>query len=413
MHPIFVPPWLPAVLFWTLASRLRITNQTGISGILLAYEIGQIMHNANLSGFGTEISMNASGRNKILFITHGPGRGRNVPTGDVFLNRLAAKSDPLLKQIRIHRTGDARADLTDVGLVVFWLGDPLMQKYPACYLDAMAIADDAADRGIRILNHPDALSNTTKSVQAEIWAKAGVASAAAAPVANSLELPGAIDRVGFPCIVRSDEEHAQRHVATLFGPQDVPALDSKDILPAVVLHLYDIREEYRQSDPSDHSLFSRYHHKARAFVIGDRVMASHLFFSPERIVGLSNCLFQREASRPRRMARCFGYHQALLNQLLEADDAYFNGPVQGASELVGAVKVLGLDFAAVDYSIQPDGRIIVWEANPYFWLPDGKASVLSRQRNAVARVDQTFDWFAACIKTYCSELPYLSVVSST
>lgn len=113
------------------------------------------------------------------------------------------------------------------------------------------------------------------------------------------------------------------------------------------------------------------------------------------------------------MARRFGYHQALLSELLEADEAYFKGPVQGASELVAAVKALGLDFAAVDYSIQPDGRIIVWEANPYFWLPDGKASVLSRRRNAVARVDQTFDWFAACIKTYCNDLPYLSVVAST
>ncbi|MCB9962837.1 MAG: hypothetical protein H6846_11955 [Hyphomonas sp.] len=42
-----------------------------------------------------------------------------------------------------------------------------------------------------------------------------------------------------------------------------------------------------------------------------------------------------------------------------------------------AVQELGLDFAAVDYSIRPDGGPILWEANPYFYLPAGQASVLS------------------------------------
>ncbi|HCE23996.1 MAG TPA: hypothetical protein DF282_16005, partial [Hyphomonas sp.] len=84
-----------------------------------------------------------------------------------------------------------------------------------------------------------------------------------------------------------------------------------------------------------------------------------------------------------------------------------------AQELVKAVRALGLDFAAVDYSIRPEGHIIIWEANPYFWLPHGKASVLSRQRDAVTRVDQTFDWFTACIKAYCNDHPTLSVVSAS
>ena len=48
-----------------------------------------------LSGFETKVRMYASGNSKILFITHGAGRGRKVPTGDVFLKRLAAKLVPL------------------------------------------------------------------------------------------------------------------------------------------------------------------------------------------------------------------------------------------------------------------------------------------------------------------------------
>jgi hypothetical protein len=357
--------------------------------------------------------MRASGERNILFITHGAGRGRSVPTGEVFLKRLAATSAPLLSDIRVHHTGAGTADLTGVELVVFWLGDPLMQKYPACYVDAMTIAADAADRGIRVLNHPDALSHTTKSIQARIWAETGVPSAAAASAGSLEEMAEAIERIGFPCIVRSDQEHAQRHVATLFQPEDMQTLNSEGLLPAVVLQLYDVREEYREAGSDTSDLFARFHHKARAFVFGDQVLASHLFFSPERIVGLSNSLFQREASSMRRLARQFGYHRHLLQQLIDADKAYFSSPMQEASELVRAVRALGLDFAAVDYSLRPDGRIVVWEANPYFWLPDGKASVLSRQRNAVARVDQTFDWFAACVKSYCIDHSRLSAVSST
>ncbi len=357
--------------------------------------------------------MYASGNSKILFITHGAGRGRKVPTGDVFLKRLAAKSHPLLKYIRIHRTGSGSANFEGVGLVIFWLGDPLMQKYPACYVDALAIAEEAVDRGIRILNHPDALSNTTKSRQAHIWADAGVPCAAAASVSTLEEMAGAIEQIGFPCIVRSDQEHAQRQVATLFKAEDAKALDSEGLLPAVVLKLYDIRQEYRDVGRPRSDLFARYHHKARAFVCGDRVLASHLFFSTERIVGLSNSLFQREASRLRRLARYFGYHERLRADLIAADKAYFSAPLEEAQELVQAVRALGLDFAAVDYSIRPEGHIIIWEANPYFWLPHGKASVLSRQRDAVTRVDQTFDWFTACIKAYCNDHPTLSVVSAS
>ena len=62
------------------------------------------------------------------------------------------------------------------------------------------------------------------------------------------------------------------------------------------------------------------------------------------------------------------------------------------------MQALGLDFAAVDYSIRPDGSVILWEANPYFYLPRGEQSVLSAERNAVERVNTSLDWMAGNLR---------------
>ncbi len=356
--------------------------------------------------------MHAVAKRKILMVVHGPGRGRHVPTGDVFLKRLVATNDPLFHDIRIHATCTGTPDFSDIGTVLFWLGDPLKQKYPTCYLDAMDIAKEAAFRGLKMINHPDGLSNTSKTSQARIWNECGVPSANVAPVRDMSQLPAAIEAIGYPCIVRGDEEHAQRDVAILRDKSDLDRMPPIRSGAAAVLRMHDIRQEYRDSTARCSDLFRRYHHKARAFVFGDQVMASHLFFSESPIVGLSNCLFTREAGRVRSLARKAGYNAKLLDELIAVDQQYFATPVFGRADLVAAVRALGLDFAAVDYSLRPNGQVIIWEANPYFWLPDGVQSVLSEERRAVDRVNRSFDWMATCLKSSAAQQSPLSVVTA-
>lgn len=100
-----------------------------------------------------------------------------MPTGDVFLSRLKKRDPELAARLVIHQTGTPAPSLSRIALVVFWLGDPLRQKYPDCYAEAAGIAHAAARRGIRVLNHPDGLSNTAEALQSEIWSKAGIPSA--------------------------------------------------------------------------------------------------------------------------------------------------------------------------------------------------------------------------------------------
>jgi hypothetical protein len=330
----------------------------------------------------------------ILIVVHGPGRGRTVPTGDVFMKRIQATDPALAARIRLHETGSAAPDLSGLDLVMFWLGDPLREKYPACFMEAMDITRAARAAGIRILNSPEALSNTTKTRQSAIWHKARVPSARARVVNKPSNLAEICKSLGGTCIIRSDEEHAQRDVTIVRKEADVRRAAWKCTFPVAVIQLFDIRGEYRAAKAKPSSLFSRYHHKARAFVFGDAVMPSHLFFSPDLVVGLSNSLLMREARPRRRMAHQLGYNRKLLDDMIREDQAYFDSDPLYARTLVQGVRALGLDFAAVDYSIRPDGSVILWEANPYFYLPRGEDSVLSAERNAVERVNKSLDWMA-------------------
>ena len=351
-------------------------------------------------------------KSNILVVVHGENRGRCVPTGDAFLRRLAATDNPLLDDIRLHRTGTGKADLSDVSLVIFWLGDPLKQKYPQCYLEAMEIATAAMGAGIRIVNHPNGLSMTTKSRQARIWQEHDVPCARAVPVVSPSELTSAIEEVGFPCLIRSDQEHAQRNVIRVDSESDAERINLDGLLPAVVLKYHDVRDEYRREGWDSDSLFYRFHHKARAIVFRDRIIGSHIFFAKDRIVGLSNSLFAREQRPRRNFARRFGYHRHLLDDMIAVDKQYFSEVPQGHEELIKAVSVMGLDFAALDYSLRPDGSILIWEANPYFNLPEGRDSVFAAQRDAVARVNQSFDWIAENITRMKTDKPALTIVSS-
>ena len=334
----------------------------------------------------------------ILIVVHGPGRGRDVPTGKVFLDRLRVTDPEFAARFRLHPTGSGRPDLAGVGLVLFWLGDPLKEKYPACFAEAVAIAQAARAVNIAVVNSPEALSNTSKTRQSAIWRQQRVPSARARIVSDPAKLVEACRELGGPCIIRSDVEHAQRDVTIVRNEAEASQAARTCVFPVAVIQMYDIRAEYRNAGARPSSLYSRYHHKARAFVFGDAVMPSHLFFSQDLVVGLSNSLFAREARPRRRKAHALGYHQKLFRDLIREDQIYFETDPLYARTLVQGVRALGLDFAAVDYSIRPDGSIILWEANPYFYLPRGEDSVLSTERRAVERVNHTLDWMAGQLR---------------
>jgi len=341
--------------------------------------------------------MDTGALGNILIVTHGPGRGRSVPTGHVFLTRLETRDPELAARLEFHATGYPAPSLSGIRLVVFWLGDPLRQKYPECYGEAIGIAQAAARRGIPVLNPPDALSNTAKTIQSAIWQRAGIPSAPVRCVQSGDDLLTAFSELAGPSFLRGDDTHSERAVRVLADQADADRAAPELRAAAALVRIHDVRSEYRAAGVDPSSLFGRFHHKARAFVFRGEVKASHLFFSRDLVVGLSNCLLAREARSKRQFLRSLGFRRNLFNELIASDLAYFEADMPYKDVLVRAVAALGLDMAAVDYSIRPDGTPILWEANPYFWLPRGEESVLSAERHAIERVDASLDWMARCL----------------
>ena len=94
-------------------------------------------------------------------------------------------------------------------------------------------------------------------------------SAAVRLVRNDSQLRSAVFELGKPCIVRSDCEHAQRDVTIVRNQEDLARCSLTSGTASAVLRLYDIRQEYRDVRGGFSHLFREYHHKARAFVIGE------------------------------------------------------------------------------------------------------------------------------------------------
>lgn len=328
----------------------------------------------------------------LLIVMHGPGRGRDVPTLACLLEYTRASFPEFHANIRVHQTGSPPPSLNGVGLVLFWMGDPLEQMYPDCFREAMDIHRAAKAAGLPVFNPPAALSHTAKSAQGQTWKAAGIACAQVQVCESQIALNETARRFGFPCLLRNDVGHAQQGMEVLQSPQDLAgALERAAPTPAIS-EIKDIRAAYREAGGK--GLNRVFHHKARAFVLDGKVKACHLFHGKDLIVSSGLSLFAREERPKRQFARKFGFHRNLLKRLVAADRAYFDMPVAHADEIVRAVQLLGLDFAAVDYSILPDGTPFFWEANPYFYLPHGRESVMSEARGAIGRVEETYAWFA-------------------
>ncbi|MEM8882523.1 MAG: hypothetical protein AAGD14_00470, partial [Planctomycetota bacterium] len=207
----------------------------------------------------------------LLLVRHGPDRGR-IPNYLEHILDAVRESDPeVMQAVRDHRTGSPAPSLDDTRAVVFWLGDPLREWYPDCYTDASAIAREAEKRGIRIVNHPDALSRSVKSVQARLWHEAGIDTPSMTRFESREELRELLEGVRYPVVLRADEAHAQRGMRILNEAADLG--DAAVELPGALAEFVDTRAGWRTVRPR--SIWARLFHKKRAFVMGDIVRTNH------------------------------------------------------------------------------------------------------------------------------------------
>ena len=89
------------------------------------------------------------------------------------LEHIERERPELHRRLQLHQTGEAAPSLGGIGAVIFWLAGPL-NNHPACYEDAVRIANEARARDLTVINPPEALYNLSKTRQAQLWQEAGI-----------------------------------------------------------------------------------------------------------------------------------------------------------------------------------------------------------------------------------------------
>jgi hypothetical protein len=322
----------------------------------------------------------------VLVVRHGAGRGRLPDYVGPVLGRLAELDPELHRALRFHETGMAPPDLSGARAVVFWLGDPLRELYPGCFADASAIESQARARGLRVVNPPSALSNSIKSVQAKLWLDAGIPASPCVPFRDRAELDGALAGLAFPVLLKGDRMHSQDHMHFCRSAEEVRALSDAALpLPGIATPFVDTREGWATKRPG--SIWARYYHKKRVMIFGDAIQARHVFFSENPIVGLTSSLGRHgRKSRRRHLVRIFG-PRGDQRAMLEEDYAFFRSDGEAAELMLRAARALGFGYAALDYATFADGRVMLWEANPYPAIPGPGNYTLPKERRFEERFD--------------------------
>jgi hypothetical protein len=271
--------------------------------------------------------------------------------------------------------------------------------------EATAIAARAHEAGIRVVNSPQALSNTVKSVQARIWTDTGITTPSHTVFDSKEELLTQADELDYPLILKSDEFHRQKGMCRCGDASEVckALLSNKLKAPIAAASFVDTRRGYATERPG--SLWAEYYHKKRSVVLGEIVRSRHVLFSRDPIVSLRTCTLNAYKPRKPKQAgksplpfirRFLGVGDSLsrdplARQSVAEDNAFFFSSPEEPTLLRRACQVLGLEVASIDYSVQASGELVLWEANSFCTMETPEGFVLRKERRYSERRRRTFE----------------------
>lgn len=226
-----------------------------------------------------------------------------------------------------------RLDWSRVAAFSAWLQDPAVDWLPPNALARVRQIEGECDlRRVPVINSIDKHTNATKSVGAGIIASLGIRT----PKIESLEDATRRDELAersFPLILRDDRGHGRPSFHVTNADQ-LASVEWDRLRNPIVAEFIDVRS------PKD-GLYRKY----RYLAAGDVGVPRHLIISRDWEV--------RAKQRIRNAA----------TQREELD--YLREPDPNHDQLQAIRHAMGLDLVAFDYSYDPQGRLVVWEANPY------------------------------------------------
>lgn len=342
----------------------------------------------NTSAHLDHVKVNPSLHSRLLIVRHGANRGPRVRCRGLrpaqcqpLFDDIAMRWPDLGRRFQYWQTGNPIPKLDDVTAVLFQLQDPLLESYPDCYHDSLQLISHLDLSETRVINSPQDLSNTIKTTQAKIWQAADIPTPPCFPIGSLEELYEHGASIDAPMIIKADKLHAQKATLVVKDYAELQQLEPHQIpLPGSLSPLVDTRSGFAAQDPS--SPYATHFHKKRAMVFGDHVQNNHVFFSKHPVVGCMSSTFNHFRSL-NPISRWLGNSRCHTH--IQSDIDFHYSESDNAELLTRAARSLGVEFCAIDYSIHADGRMVLWEANPFFSLHRWPISVLGRKRRLSQR----------------------------
>ncbi len=225
--------------------------------------------------------------------------------------------------------------------------------------------------GKRLLNHPDRIARTRRDLAGELFGHIGglvvpksvrieAADVAAGGVREAARRAG----VAEPFLVRPIGSHGGKGLALVGG-----GAPDEPLTTAGAYYLTEFAD-FRSADG--------FHRKYRAIFVGGRPLPYHLAISPNWMVHYESSGMEGAADRLAEEAR-----------FLEDPAAALGADAWAAVAGIGAA--MDLDYAGVDFSILPDGRVLLFEANATMLVhPEAPDGPLVHKNPSIERILTAF-----------------------
>ncbi len=258
---------------------------------------------------------------------------------DVLLNWLETNHPTIRSRFELRHLGGLVRDWKPYVLHIPWLQDPVQAWSPTAYAQANRLAAACDAHGIPVINRVDRLANAGKASGTKLIATAGIRSARTARITDAKVFHERGCGLEFPFFVREDWRHGGAFYR-VDSTRDLSRVRLREFRRPVAMEIIDVKN-------AQDGLYRKYRYLA-AGSIGVPV-----------------------SMHPCRSWIAKGTHTEYNDSLRDEELAFLNQPDPNHERLQQARCALGLDFVAFDYSYDRQGRLVVWEANPYPFIQFG------------------------------------------
>jgi hypothetical protein len=266
---------------------------------------------------------------RFLVVRHA---GKRPHFYNVLLDWLEEFHPQVRARFELRQLNQPVRDWSPYVLHVPWLQDPVQAWSPTAYRQANQLGAACQSRGIPVINPVDRLAHAGKASGASLIGATGIRTPRIVRITDWRLFCQTRAGLELPLIVREDWRHGGP-ICRADSPAELGRIPKRRFVRPIAVEFIDVR--------SSDGLCRKYRYTAA----GD--------------VGVAQSL------HPCKSWCAKGSHAEFNEKLRDEELAFIGEPDPNHMRLQAARRALQLDFVAFDYSYTHDGRLVVWEANPY------------------------------------------------